>query len=82
LILTSERPGTTGGLDLWVSTRDSLSQPWSTPANLGQPVNSPAIDQQAYISSDRTSMYFASNRPGGSGSIDLYVSTREKTKRD
>jgi Tol biopolymer transport system component len=82
MILTSDRPGGLGGLDLWLATRDSVSQPWSTPINLGQPMNWSGLDQQAYFSSDRQSLYFASNRPGGSGGIDLYVSTRMKTHRD
>ena len=35
MFLTSDRPGTLGGLDLWVSTRATTTDPWSAPINLG-----------------------------------------------
>ena len=41
--ITSNRAGSLGvppSLDIWVSTRDTLSDPWSVPTNLGNPVNS------------------------------------------
>jgi hypothetical protein len=49
---------------------------WSTPANLGPLVNSGANDNAPTISSDRETLYFASNRAGGAGLLDLWVSTR------
>jgi len=42
LLLSSDRPnGRTGLSDIWVSTRDSTLDPWSTPVNLGRTVNYP-----------------------------------------
>ncbi len=79
--LFSDRPGTFGGADLWVSTRDTLSQAWSTPVNLGATVNSVVVDQQPYIAADRETLFFASNRPGGFGDQDLWVTTRAKKNR-
>jgi hypothetical protein len=38
-------------------------------------------DGAAALSKDRTTLYFNSNRPGGAGGIDLYVSTRSKGDR-
>jgi hypothetical protein len=85
-----------GGLDLWVSARDSvqLSQNnWSTPLNLNQDnlnkcgqlaiapcpvVNTSANDGAPALSWDGLTMIFYSNRSGGSGGNDLYVSTRTK----
>ncbi len=67
----SDRLGSLGGLDLWVATRETVSDFWSTPANLGPVVNSTATDQQAYIAANRRTLYFASNRPGGFGGLDL-----------
>jgi hypothetical protein len=49
---------------------------WSTPVNLGPVVNSAANDLAAELSKDGLSLYFASNRPGGAGANDLYVSQR------
>jgi WD40 repeat protein len=49
---------------------------WSTPVNLGPVINSSASDQHPAISKDGLSLYFSSNRPGGLGGLDIYVSTR------
>lgn len=83
MFLDSNRPGTLGGLDLWVSTRPSTSDlfPWSAPVHLGSVVNSPAsVDARPVLSFDGTELYFHSNRPGGYGGNDLYRSTRTKLK--
>ena len=79
MFLFSDRPGTLGDYDLWVSTRRSVSDSWTPPVNLGAPLNSIRADQQAYIASDRRTLYFASARPGGMGGLDLYVTTRARS---
>lgn len=79
LFFFSDRPGSLA-VDLWVSTRKKLSRPWSTPENLGPVVNSASSDQQAYIARDGRTLFFASNRPGGSGLGDLYVTTRSRAR--
>jgi len=71
-----ERPGGHGGDDLWVTTRPTRSDPWGSPINLGSTVNSSHHDHAPSISSDGLSLYFGSNRPGGYGDWDLYVTTR------
>ena len=78
MLLTSDRPGTLGGLDLWVSTRATTTDPWSAPINLGSLVNTAAMDAGSALSCHGTELYFSSNRPGGFGSRDLYRSTRSK----
>jgi WD40 repeat protein len=65
-------------VDLWVAKRHTRSQVWHTPENLGTVVNGPSNDQQPYIASDGRTLYFASDRPGGLGLFDLYVTTRNK----
>ena len=50
---------------------------WSAPINLGPTVNSTSMDRGPAISKDGLSLYFASNRPGGFGGEDIYVSQRE-----
>jgi hypothetical protein len=74
----SGRPGGVGGQDLWTATRHTVLHPWSVPVSLGPLVNSTGIDQRPYPASDRRTLYFASDRPGGSGGLDLYVTTRTK----
>ncbi|MBN2128877.1 MAG: PD40 domain-containing protein [Sedimentisphaerales bacterium] len=73
------RPGGMGGQDLWMVTRPSAESEWGTPTNLGSVVNSTADERSPCISSDGLSLYLASNRPGGSGTLDLWVSTRPDT---
>ena len=78
LFFFSSRPGGFGQEDVWVSTRDSTSDPWTTPVNLGAGVNSPQNERQEYIASDRQTLFFASNRPAGFGDLDLYMTTRAR----
>ena len=79
MFVTSNRPGGSGLLELWVSTRASTSDPWSMPVNLGPGINT-ASTQCGRLSFRGTALYFTSTRPGGFGSFDLYVSTRTKLK--
>ena len=72
----SARAGGVGGIDLWTATRPTLDAPWSTPVDVGSIVNSTDNDQHPYISSDAKTLYFFSNRPGGSGGNDLWMTTR------
>ncbi len=78
IFLWSNRPGGFGDADIWVSTRNAVTDPWSPPVNLGPTVNGPQLDAQGYLSSDRQTLYFASNRPGGLGILDLYMTTRTR----
>ena len=82
LFLFSDRDGTLGGFDIWVATRETVADPWSTPVNLGPTVNTAFDERQGYLSSDRETLFFVSNRPGFevSGGFDLYVTKRTKTK--
>jgi Tol biopolymer transport system component len=93
MFLASNRPGTHGGLDLWVATRASTADPWSTPVNLGPAVNSPprppgqeqANDWGPSLSFDGTTLYFASAlRPGNIGGVffDIWVTTRSRVRSD
>jgi hypothetical protein len=78
VFLFSTRAGSLGATDLWTSTREHRKAPWSTPVNLGPTVNSSSDEAQPAISRDATTLFFASNRPGGIGLLDLYMITREK----
>jgi WD40-like Beta Propeller Repeat len=74
----TDRPGSMGAQEIWVSTRKSNADAWSLPDNLGHSINTAFADQQPALSDDGTMLFFASNRPGGSGALDLYVTTRAK----
>jgi WD40 repeat protein len=76
LIFTSDRPGGMGGLDLWVSTRNTTHDLWTKPVNLGPPVNSEFDDRGPALSSDGVTLFFSSTRPGGLGLGDFWRVTR------
>jgi hypothetical protein len=80
LFLSSDRPGSLGLSDLWVSTRETVFDAWETPTNLGPTVNSTFADMQPYIAADRQTLFFTSNRSGGCGALDLYMTTRIKLR--
>jgi hypothetical protein len=76
LYMASNRPGGLGGIDIWVARRDSPEDPWGAPANLGAPVNSPANDFCPTIDRNDHTLFFVSNRAGGCGGADIYVTRR------
>jgi len=78
MFITSNRPGGSGKIDLWVATRETTLDPWSAPVNLGRTINTAADDGGPALSCDGTTLYFYSTRDGGSGGRDLYVTTRHK----
>ena len=78
IFLFSDRAGSLGGADLWVSTRETVFDAWETPTNLGPTVNGTSADMQPYIAADRLTLFFVSDRPGGCGGFDLYITTRTK----
>jgi hypothetical protein len=70
------RPGGSGHSDLWVTRRATRDDPWTEPVNLGTTINSASLDARPTISPDGLLLFFDSNRPGGFGSQDLYVTRR------
>lgn len=82
LYFFSDRPGGFGGNDIWVSQRASVADPWGAPQNLGPPVNTVHDDNAPTLSLDGHQLYFASNRPGGFGGLDLYLSRRHNKRDD
>ena len=70
LVFNSDR---SGDMDLWEAV-------WNG-ATLGAPVsldalNSAGSDEGATLTRDGLTIFFASNRPGGNGNLDLWVATR------
>jgi hypothetical protein len=70
----------TGPYDIFTATRPSVWAPWSSPVNLGAPVNTAASEQQPGISPDGRQLFFASDRTDGYGSLDLWVAQRTIAK--
>jgi hypothetical protein len=82
LYFGSTRPGGLGALDLYVSSRATKSDPWGAPQSLGAKMNSTGNDHLPYITPDGHTMIFASNRPGGAGGDDLFLSFRRNAADD
>lgn len=77
LVFSSDRPGGLGAQDIWASTRGSTSDPWSTPVNLGDAVNTGAAESRPSLSWHAKQLLFG-RAPGPEGSSDIYVTTRDK----
>jgi len=54
----------------------SQNNTFSAPQNMGAVINSAGDDQGGVIAPSGLSLYFTSNRPGGQGGQDIYVSQR------
>jgi len=61
-----------GRCDIFFSVR--TGKQWSKPRNIGKAINSAHWESQPCISSDGSTLFFVSNRPGGKGREDLYCS--------
>jgi hypothetical protein len=74
--VSSNRDGSVGGYDLWVSTRATIDDEWGEPENLGELINSPEEDGNPTLSADGLELYFNSPRSDSLGGQDIYVTTR------
>ncbi len=76
LFFASIRSGGFGVFDIYRLTRQSTSDPWSSPEHLDAPINTPDVDSQPSLSRDGRTLIFTSIRPGGFGQQDLWMTTR------
>ena len=76
LYFSSSRPGGLGEADLYVTTRESIDDPWEPPQNLGANVNTPYFEGQPSISANGKTLYWDSVRPDGLGDFDIWMATR------
>ncbi len=60
-----------GKSDFFYTTRDA-SGAWTTPVNLGYPINTPGDEIGIYITTDGNTAYIGSERPEGFGGMDIY----------
>ena len=67
LLFYSDRPGGYGGMDIYISTRSSLSNPWAPPVNLGPSINTPFYDIAPSFSPDGSVLYFCRGDSAGWG---------------
>lgn len=72
------RPDGFGSCDLYFSELGDNG--WTKPKNLGDPISTKAWESQPSLSSDGKLLFFTSNREGGVGGRDIWVSSRDKDK--
>jgi len=87
MLYSSDRPGGYGGYDLWMTTRPTRDDHWTTPVNLGPSVNSASGEVGASISRDGLELYFweyhaGPFRPEGFGGSDIWVARRSSLSDD
>lgn len=59
-----------GSCDIYYAVK--YGKQWSTAINSGKPLNTEAWESQPSLSSDNSTLYFASNREGGYGGLDIW----------
>ncbi|MCR9253031.1 MAG: OmpA family protein [bacterium] len=65
-----------GSCDLYISKK--TGKHWSYPVNMKAPVNSSAWESQPALSADGRTIYFVSDRKGGIGKLDIWVSRQNE----
>lgn len=73
LYFSSQGFNSMGGYDIFMSKL--VQGQWSTPTNLGYPINSPYDDFICAMAANGKHLFMSSNRPGGKGGLDLYKVT-------
>lgn len=73
---TCNRPDGLGACDLYISYKKG--EDWSVPVNMGPNVNSNVWDSEASLSADGRTLYFSSERKGGMGLADIWVSKQDE----
>lgn len=68
-----------GSCDLYITKKQG--DKWSKPENLGPNINSNFWDSQPSLSSDGSKLFFASERPGGLGKKDIWMSVQDAKGR-
>ncbi len=79
LYFVSDRKGSLGKRDIWVSKLDSTSI-WTKAINLGNPVNTTEDDLSPFIHANGKTLFFASEGHIGMGGLDLYFTENKQNK--
>lgn len=74
LYFTSNRKGSIGGLDIYVSTRDNTGN-WGPAENLGPVINTPYNEDTPFLSEDDRTLFFSSRGHLNMGGYDIFRST-------
>lgn len=84
LFYSADNTNTYGGYDIFTTQYDNISRTWSTPENVGLPLNSPGNDRYFKLNTDGQSALFSSDRAGSLGGFDVhmaYFKNRNKNQK-
>ncbi|MCG8450803.1 MAG: hypothetical protein MI725_14640, partial [Pirellulales bacterium] len=76
ILMGSNRPGSLGKTDIFLSVRPNKAASFGPPVSLGEPINTPFDESPGFLSQDGRTLWFASDRPGGIGNKDIWVTHR------
>jgi outer membrane protein OmpA-like peptidoglycan-associated protein len=76
LILSMQHDSSMGGQDLFVCFLDEKNNTWTKPLWLGSTVNSRYNEITPFLAADGKTLYFSSDRPGGTGELDVWRAER------
>lgn len=79
LYFVSDRKGSLGKRDIWVSKLDSTNM-WAKATNLGNPINTIEDDLSPFIHANGKTLFFASEGHIGMGGLDLYFTENRQSK--
>ncbi len=80
IFFTSDRKKGNGGRDIYSIKRIKKNK-WTKPYNTGEPVNSAANEESVHVSDMGDTIWFSSDRKGGMGGYDIYMSVKDKAGR-
>jgi outer membrane protein OmpA-like peptidoglycan-associated protein len=78
LFFSSKGHSSIGGWDVFVTHKTDTG--WSTPKNLGIPINTPFDEVNYMYAHEGTRAYYSSNREGGYGGFDIYAIIESEAK--
>ena len=78
LFFSANFPEGKGGKDIYISSK-LKDGTWSSPINIGQPINGPGDETSPFLNLGADTLYFGSNGGEGLGLSDIYFSTKNKS---
>ncbi len=77
LLFVSDREGGYGGKDIWMIKKLENGS-WSSPQNLGEPINTEYDEESPYFHPDGKTLYFSSTGHSSIGGFDIFKSVLDK----